>query len=348
MNEAVIDVSVVIATHNRAAELARTLASLAQCRFDGSWEILVVDNNSADFTRAVVEAAGRGSSAQVTYLFEGEPGRSAALNTGIRRARGTIIATTDDDVRVDGLWLSAAVAGFRRHSCDYVTGRVLPLWPAKPPGWFPTRGGVVWGVLALLDFGPDAVPLLGRAPIGVNAAFRRDAFERVGLFSNRVGRKPGTLLGQEVREWHVRARSQGLLGFYLPEMKVSHVIPAERLTKRYFRQWFYWHGVSRAILYREHALDMESPEHTTLEFERIPHVFGTPRYLFGSCLRAFVACCAFRARRDAVASFQHELKVWRFLGIVRQRWRDRHLPVRPSPESARLRMANTTPSRRTQ
>ena len=185
---------VVIATHNRAAELARTLASLAQCRFDGCWEILVVDNNSVDFTRAVVEAANQGSSAQVTYMFEGEPGRSAALNAGIRRARGgKIIATTDDDVRVDQLWLSAALTGFRRHNCDYVTGRVLPVWPAEPPGWFPTHGGgVVWGVLALLDFGPDAVPLVGRAPIGVNAAFRRDAFERVGLFNNRVGRKPGT------------------------------------------------------------------------------------------------------------------------------------------------------------
>ena len=338
---ALVDASVIIATYNRASLLRSTLHSLGRCRFAGQWEIIVVDNDSTDDTRAQVESLTAAFPTRLVYVFERTPGRSAALNAGISASQGQTILTTDDDVQVDPDWVNAALAGLDRHRCDYVTGRVRPNWEDSPPAWLPKESGVMWGVVALLDFGPDPLPLKGRAPIGVNAGFRRSAFERIGVFSPLVGRKRGTLLGQEVREWHLRARSAGLVGFYVPDMVVDHLIPKDRLTKRYFRSWFYWHGVSRAILYREHAVDMESPEHTVIEFERIPHIGGTPRYLYRGCLNAIVSAFRARLRGDPVASFRDELKIWRFLGIVRQRWQDRRQPIRASPMSSTLRMRNT-------
>ncbi len=125
----------------------------------------------------------------------------------------------------------------------------------------------------------------------------------------------------------MRARAAGLRGFYLPNMIVTHVIPSERMTKRYFRRWFYWHGVSRAMLYREHAVDMEMPQRTALDFERVSHIGGTPRYLYRSCASAVVRSVRARLTGDRAAALEEELKVWRFGGIVRQRWQDRHLPV---------------------
>ena len=93
--------SVVIATYNRADDLRETLKSLAGLQPDGPWEVIVVDNNSPDDTRAVVIAKPRRRSPRrCRYLFEREQGRSPALNCGIRAAAGDIIATTDDDVRV--------------------------------------------------------------------------------------------------------------------------------------------------------------------------------------------------------------------------------------------------------
>ena len=82
-------------------------------------------------------------------------------------------------------------------------------------------------------------------------AFRRAAFDRAGLLDPHTGRKAGTLLGQEVREWCIRARAAGVRGFYVPEMVVRHIIPASRLNKAYFRRWFYWRGISRAMLYEQ-------------------------------------------------------------------------------------------------
>ena len=93
--------SIVIATYNRAGLLRDTLASLSGLQIDTSWEVVVVDNNSTDDTREVVETAARSFPVQLHYVFEPEQGRSAALNAGFRVAEGEIIVTTDDDVRVD-------------------------------------------------------------------------------------------------------------------------------------------------------------------------------------------------------------------------------------------------------
>src|SRR5688572_31003829 len=102
--------SVVIATFNRAQDLRGTLQSLAGLDADGPWEVIVVDNNSPDDTRQVVASMAAGFPVELRYLFEREQGRSPALNAGIRAARGRIIATTDDDVRVERDWLTRASA----------------------------------------------------------------------------------------------------------------------------------------------------------------------------------------------------------------------------------------------
>lgn len=311
--------SVVIATYNRAADLRATLDSLATLRPHGDWEVIVVDNNSTDGTPSVVAGAAQTFPAPLRYVFEPEQGRSPALNAGIRLAMGDIIATTDDDVRVEPDWLDRAAEGLDRLRCDYVGGRVLPIWGATPPPWLPDRSGKHWAVIALLDYGAQPIEFGARVPLGVNMAFRRAAFEQAGLLDPTTGRKAGTLLGQEVREWCIRARAAGVRGFYLPELVVRHLIPASRLSKSYFRRWFYWRGISRAMLYEKAGLDMEAPEQTALDFRTVPHVFGVPRYLYRKALASVAACITALVRRDAVAAFEHELWVWFFAGIVRQR-----------------------------
>jgi glycosyltransferase involved in cell wall biosynthesis len=315
--------SIVIATYNRAQDLRETLASLADLRSDGQWEVVVVDNNSPDNTREVVEEAARTFPVDLRYLFEREQGRSPALNAGIRAARGRIIATTDDDVRVPSDWLDRAAEGLERLRCDYVGGRVLPIWGGPRPVWLPNHGGKHWAVIALLDYGDEPIEFGARVPLGVNMAFRRSAFDAAGFFDPNTGRKAGTLLGQEVREWCIRARAAGVRGFYIPEMSLHHIIPADRLCKAYFRRWFYWRGISRAMLYERAGLDMEAPERTTLDFSNVPHIAGVPRYFYRKALASAASWMRAAVKRDPAAAFDHESWLWFFAGIVKQRWTDR-------------------------
>jgi GT2 family glycosyltransferase len=319
--------SIVIATYKRAGELADTLGSLARLQTPHPWEVIIVDNNSPDDTRGVVERAAARLPVRLTYAFEPVQGRSAALNHGFRIAAGEIVVTTDDDVKVPANWLTAIERGLEVQGCDYVGGRVLPLWGAPRPAWLPDRGGHMWAVIALLDFGPSPLRFGTRVPLGVNMAFRRTAIERVGGFNPRIGRKAGTLLGQEVREWCLRAHELGVSGWYVPDMVVEHRIPADRLQKSYFRRWFYWRGISRAMLYAETGLDMEQPEQSTLDFTKVAHVAGVPRYLFRSATVAVRDALRAALRQDPAAQFEHETRLCFFAGIVAQRWKDRRRPL---------------------
>jgi glycosyltransferase involved in cell wall biosynthesis len=331
--------SVVIATYNRAGDLRETLNSLAGLRPPDAWEVIVVDNNSTDATRAVVEQAAAGFPAPLHYVFEPAQGRSPALNTGIGRATGEVVVTTDDDVRVASDWLDRAGEALDRLHCDYVGGRVLPIWGGPRPAWLPDRGGRHWAVIALLDYGDEPIEFGARVPLGVNMAFRRSAFDRAGLFDPHTGRKAGTLLGQEVREWCIRARAAGVRGCYAPDLALRHIIPVSRLNKRYFRRWFYWRGISRARLYERAGLDMEAPERTTIDFRTVPHVLGVPRYLYRKALASAAGAVIKTLRRDAVGAFDDELWVWFFAGILSQRWRRRGAPA-ARPAGARAAEAS--------
>jgi glycosyltransferase involved in cell wall biosynthesis len=333
--------SIVIATYKRATVLQDTLASLARLQPAAEWEVIVVDNNSPDDTRAVVERAAAAFPVPLRYAFERVQGRSAALNCGFRLAQGDIIVTTDDDVRVEPDWLNHIEQALADLRSDYVGGRVTPIFEVPTlPAWLPDRPGLLWGVIALLDYGPKPVKFGVRVPLGVNMAMRREAIDRVGGFDPGIGRKAGTLLGQEVREWCLRAHAAGLTGYYAPSIVVQHLIPADRLTKRYFRRWFYWRGISRAILYADTGLDMEKPEQSSLDFTRVPHVAGVPRYLFRSAVIAAMQTLAAALRRDHITSFDRELWLWAFAGIVKQRWKDRLRPIGKRIDAA---SAATTP-----
>lgn len=329
-----MDFSIVIPTYNRADELRQTIRSIAKLTVAGEWELLVVDNKSTDHTRAVIEGESASFPAPLRYLFEPEQGRYAAINTGIRAAQGDIIATTDDDARVEPDWLKQAAAGLEALGCDYVGGKVLPIWKAARPAWLPNRPGGHWAVLALQDhgdapreFGVNGLPW----PLGINTATKREAFDRTDLFDNRLGRKAGTLRNQAQREWHLRARAAGLRGFYVPEMVVHHVVEAERMKKQYFWRWYYWHGISRAILFTKLGVDMDSPDNSRLDFSKVPQIAGVPRYMYRTLASHVKGLTRERLRGNTVAAFEHELWLCFFAGMARQRWTERKVVI-PSPQ----------------
>src|SRR6516162_11213107 len=93
------DVSVIICTYNRQHLLKAALKSILSQQADGlRYEVVVVDNNSTDDTRQVIETfMGRGAT-NLRYLFEGRQGLSYARNAGVAVSRSPIVAFTDDDV----------------------------------------------------------------------------------------------------------------------------------------------------------------------------------------------------------------------------------------------------------
>ncbi len=311
-------VAVLIATFNRAALLGETLDVLAESSVDAAlgWEVVVVDNNSTDDTRAVVESRRHAYPVPLTCLVEPVQGRSAALNTAIAATSAPLLLFTDDDVRVDRGWVAAGVRGLQG-GADYVGGPVSPIWEAPPPPWLDLTRRNLWGTLAIQDHGAEAFAYEERrlVPLGANMGFWRSLIERTGGFRTDLGRTNSRrLLGQEVPDLLARARAAGLHGVYVPEMHVEHHVPASRLTRDYFRRWWTGKGYSKA------SLEVAQPlTELGLDLRSVPHVGGIPRFMVGDALRDLKAYAAAAVTGDIGERTWREMRLAYFTGFARAR-----------------------------
>lgn len=220
--------SVVVATRERASQLARALDSLLG-QDHPDYEILVVDNNPAtDQTRELVEQ--RYKALGVRYVVEPVPGLAAAHNRGVAAAHGEILAFTDDDVIADRRWLSSLAAPFAddpRLGC--VTGLILPARLTTPAQiLLESHGGFTKG-FAPRHFDPRRPPAdeplfpftAGRFGSGANMAFRASALRAVGGFDPATGTGTPAKGGDDLYAF-ARVVVAGHRLSYTPEALVWH------------------------------------------------------------------------------------------------------------------------------
>ncbi len=312
-----LDATVLICTYNRPRYLGETLDSLSAMRIrpDLRWDVLVVDNNSTDDTRRVVESRQQTVPVRLRYLFEGRQGKSHALNTGMTVSPARFIVFTDDDVKVPSTWLDEAVAPMLRHAdIDYTGGPVRPIWGGPRPAWLDEKGNL-GGTIAVKDHGDAAFIFEAqrKTPLGVNMAVRRSLVERIGGFRPDLGRNGKSLLGQEQAEFFYRSRQSGARGMYVPTMILDHLVPAERLTRNYFRRWWYWKGVSHARLHRIHG-----ETELGLRLETVPRIAGIPRFVFGTALHNAAGWVRDSLARDPARRAQHVMMLAYSAGYCRE------------------------------
>jgi glycosyltransferase involved in cell wall biosynthesis len=242
-----MNVTVILCTYNRCQSLAKALESVlaSDVSESVSWEVLVVDNNSRDETRGVAEEFIARYPGRVRYLFESKQGLSNARNSGISAALGQVVAFTDDDVTVDVRWLKNLTQPLLDNDCVGTAGRIL-LGDFAPPSWLAIRGPHdLGGSLVQFDLGEEQI-VLDRAPFGASMAFQKSLFEKFGGFRADLGRAGKSLIGNEDTEFGTRLITAGLRLLYMPSAIVYHPVFEERLTKRYFRS--YWYGLGRSLV----------------------------------------------------------------------------------------------------
>lgn len=313
--------TVLICTFNRAALLETTLTELAALTPppDCSVEIVVVDNNSTDDTAEVIARARQESPIPIKTVRETQQGKSFALNRGLEIATGDIIALTDDDVWPARDWLARIVETFRQREVTFVFGKVLPRWAVPPPPeLLMPRAQDVWGPLAIVDYGDTpAVYTPGnkgqRLPIGANLAFRRSTIQEIGGWRTDLGKVNNTLISGEDHEIFTRMRRAGVYaGYYDPRLEVRHYVPADRLTRKYFRRWFFWHGKTHALMLGE--------LYTEVNLDETPHVFGVPRFVYRQAMEQLGRWMIRLGDRDALSLLIEELRAIQFTGLLVQSW----------------------------
>ena len=249
-----MNITVIVCTYNRCRSFVRTLNSISLSVLPQSvaWEVLLVDNNSTDATRAMFEEfRSRTHRDCFRYVFEPRQGLSFARNAGIREGLGDIIAFTDDDAVVDRGWLWNLTTYIRSGECAGVGGRTLPDGPFSLPRWLSQQEPYNWGGIlgGFFDLGDQPCELVGLAPFGNNMAYSKKSFEKYGEFRTKLGRRPGSLMSNEDTEFGRRLIAQGERLRYDPRAIVYHPVLEERLNRKYFLRWQFDYG--RALILEE-------------------------------------------------------------------------------------------------
>ena len=249
-------VSIIVATYNRATLLDECLGHLGRQRFRAGDEVMVVDNGSTDDTAAVVARHRSGYAVPLHLLHEPLPGKSRAIARALIAAAGDVLAFTDDDVNVDDGWLDAVRAAMADPDVALMGGPVAPRWHPAVPQWIRRareRHPRLGAPLALLDYGDRPAALGPRTVLGANMAVRRQLFTELGGFPSHLGKLRGTLLSGEDHELCRRVQSAGFRAMYFPGAVVHHLVPADRARVPYFLKWFFWSGITHAIMDGEAA-----------------------------------------------------------------------------------------------
>ncbi|WP_246696195.1 glycosyltransferase family 2 protein [Mesorhizobium sp. SARCC-RB16n] len=271
--------SVVICTRDRPNELRRCLASLPRQTFLPE-EVIVVDNASrGSETREVALAAG------AIYVREDRPGLDIARNRGALRASSEIVAYTDDDVLLHPQWLERLVTAFDSPSIGAVTGLVLPAEIAtEAQRYFETfwsfGQGYTSQIFRAADFAASRHEVFPAWKVGAGAsmAFRRDVFDRAGLFDERLDVGQAGCSGDS--EYWYRLLANGYDCRYQPTSVAFHFHrrTMEGLAKQIY---FYMRGHAAALLVQYERTGVKANLRQVLKWKPLWYLGRVRRRLLG-------------------------------------------------------------------
>lgn len=245
-----VDFTVAICTYNGAKRLPQVLDHLRNQVGTETiqWEILVIDNNSADQTAKIVRSYQTSwpQAYPLRYTFESRQGLALARQRAVEEAKGKFIGFIDDDNLAKPDWVASAYAFGQAHPNVGAYGsRIYGDFEVTPPENFQR----IASLLALTDRGSKArryEPHKKLLPPGAGLVVRKDVWlQRVPKQCFLQGRVAGCKLPGEDLEALLYIQQAGWELWYNPKMCIHHQIPKGRLEKNYLMNLCRGIGLSR-------------------------------------------------------------------------------------------------------
>jgi cellulose synthase/poly-beta-1,6-N-acetylglucosamine synthase-like glycosyltransferase len=174
MNSTLPRISVIVPVYNNEKIIAACLHALLEQDYPKDrYEVVVVDNNSTDKTKEIIQ------SMPVKYLLEKDNQTSyAARNKGVRETESEIVAFIDADCIADKNWISRGVAPFSDTKVGCVAGEVKNVAPTNDVESYICEKNVFIQMNQLNNSS------LTHLLIG-NAFIRRSIFQEIGYFETK-------------------------------------------------------------------------------------------------------------------------------------------------------------------
>lgn len=225
-----------ICTYNRADRLPPLLAEMRAQACPVPFEVLVVDNNSSDFTPDVVAEIAALPGPTVRYVRETEQGIPFARNRALAEALDSevLVFIDDDELPYPGL-LETAFRALTEQGARCAGGRVEIVFPGQRPRWLADD---LLGFLAEVNHGEepfwikDPSTPIWTANIAYDMRLFRDSPElRFDARYNRRGHGVGG--GSDAMMFRELLRRDVPI-LYCPQMRVQHHVEPWRMRRSYF------------------------------------------------------------------------------------------------------------------
>jgi glucosyl-dolichyl phosphate glucuronosyltransferase len=232
------DITIIICTFNRAESLRITLSSILRARRESiPVSIIVVDNNSEDHTKSVVESIK--NDLNVRYLFEPRQGKAFCLNRALDLGGfGEIVAFLDDDMTVERDWIQGVSDISGRHpDAEIFTGNSYVIWPERDiPKWAKTGKLNDWGMSVQNRGNTDKVIVPNRWPGGGHFWIRSSALASGARFDEPIVDEIASNIYVSDPDFIQQLFSLGFKGISGPDTVVGHRVQRQLIEKSYMRR----------------------------------------------------------------------------------------------------------------
>ncbi len=212
-----LTISVIIPVRNEALHIEDVLNHLLEQDYDPErFEILVIDGESTDATREKVQPYVE-KHANVRLLHNPKRLSSAARNVGVQNAKGDVVLLVDGHCLIDSReMLKNVAAAFETSGADCL-GRPQPLELSHASR---LQLAIAAARRSPIGHHPDSFIYAGKPclspAISVAVAYRKEVFEKVGLFDERFD-------AAEDCEFNHRIDRAGLKCYFVPDIAVRYV-----------------------------------------------------------------------------------------------------------------------------
>ncbi len=248
-------ITVTICTHNRSELLTECLQSLCKQTIPRFlYEILVIDNNSTDDTKAVVLKFSKKYN-NIRLVEESKIGLSHARNTGFKNALTDWVAYIDDDAKAHPNYIERALFTIEKYSFDCFGGIYLPWYRYGKPKWFRAD---YYG--SNKNGKPKEVCILERGHnSGGVIVFKKKVLEGLGGFATNLGMNGQKMAYGEESHLQEVMRMNGLQVGFDPELKIDHLVASRKLTLKWQLKSAYKRGYSYSMVYY-HKSDLRNQD----------------------------------------------------------------------------------------
>jgi len=235
-------ISIIICTFNNSKSLKRCLTSLVAVKDENvDYEIIIIDNNSNDDTRTVVDHMIQKNN-KIKYHFFPNQGLSKSRNQGIKVSSKEYLVFTDDDITFDKFFLTSYNRLIKTKMPGLAGGRIKLKYSTSRPIWLSDKIDYIYGWYDIGKKNRYYPPSI--YPLGPSFLIKRKLVEKLGNFNISLGLSgtEQTIVRGEETELAIRYTKKGIKPIYCGESLVYHNVDNSRMNKKWFKERYIQSG----------------------------------------------------------------------------------------------------------